>query len=44
VIVDKLDKLTPEEVERQLKELGLARAVIDTINSTLRIKAPLILR
>uniref|UniRef100_A0A6B2L4E8 histidine--tRNA ligase n=1 Tax=Arcella intermedia TaxID=1963864 RepID=A0A6B2L4E8_9EUKA len=38
VIVDKLDKLAPEEVEKQLTELGLDASVINTIQSTLSIK------
>jgi len=37
VIVDKLDKLTPEEVNKQLSDLGLASNIIDEIKSTLTI-------
>lgn len=39
VIVDKLDKLPAEEVERQLQNLGLTTDVIDVITSTLKIKS-----
>jgi len=37
VIVDKLDKLTPEEVNRQLAAQGLASNIIDEIKATLSI-------
>eukprot|EP01125_Pyxidicula_operculata_P012935 TRINITY_DN425_c0_g2_i1.p1 TRINITY_DN425_c0_g2~~TRINITY_DN425_c0_g2_i1.p1 ORF type:complete len:465 (+),score=136.77 TRINITY_DN425_c0_g2_i1:959-2353(+) len=39
VIVDKLDKMTPEEVTKQLEALGLKADVIDTITKTLSIKS-----
>jgi len=38
VIVDKLDKLTPEEVKFQLTELKLGEAIIKKITDTLSIK------
>eukprot|EP01120_Amphizonella_sp_Union-15-10_P003230 TRINITY_DN13658_c0_g1_i1.p1 TRINITY_DN13658_c0_g1~~TRINITY_DN13658_c0_g1_i1.p1 ORF type:complete len:529 (-),score=124.52 TRINITY_DN13658_c0_g1_i1:57-1613(-) len=38
VIVDKLDKLPPEEVANQLTNLNLSNDVIDTITKTLTIK------
>jgi len=39
VIVDKLDKLEPQEVVRQLKELELQESVIGIIQQTLTIKS-----
>jgi len=37
VIVDKLDKLAPEEINKQLSELGLGSNIIDEIKATLTI-------
>jgi len=39
VIVDKLDKMTNEEVVRQLKELRIDESAIDVIQKTLTIKS-----
>jgi histidyl-tRNA synthetase len=38
IIVDKLDKLSKEEVERELTNLKLEKSVIDKINQTLTLK------
>ena len=39
IIVDKLDKLTPEEVKFQLTELKLSEEIIKKITETLSIKS-----